>query len=76
MSESKALRTSNTIYFPPTMCADTTMTSTERLSLIMIDLLAVLKVPPKSSLIFNSQQELDTTITTFQSILDRDNPTS
>ena len=46
MSETKALRTSNTVDFFPTSCADPTMTATETLSMIMADLLAVLQTPP------------------------------
>ena len=55
ISKSKAPRISNTNFFPIT-CADPTMTATERLSLIMTDLLAALKAPPSPSPVFNSQQ--------------------
>lgn len=44
------------------------MTATERLSLIMTDLLAVLKSQPTPSPIYNSKQELATAITTLQLI--------
>ena len=47
------------------MCADSTMTATERLSLIVTDLLAVLNAQPKPSSVFISQQELATAITTL-----------
>ena len=76
MSETKAVRTSNTVDFFPTTCADPTMTATDHLLLIMTDLLAVLKAPLTPSPIFNSQQELATAITTLQSILGRDHTTS
>ena len=69
MSETKALRTSNTVDFSPTTCADPTMTATETLSMIMVDLLAVLQTPPKTSPVFNSQRELATAITTLQTLL-------
>ena len=72
MSETKALRTSNTVDFFPTTCADPTMTATETLSMIMADLLAVLQTPPKTSPVFNSQRELATAITTLQTPLVRD----
>ena len=75
MSEMKAVRVSNTVDFFPTTCADPTMTATDRLLLIMTDLLEVLKAPPIPSPIFNSQRELATAITTIQSILGRDNTT-
>ena len=75
MSETKALRISNTVDFFPTRCADPMMTATERLLLIMIDLLEVLKAPPTPSSIFNSQQELSTAITTLESILGQDHTT-
>ena len=75
MSESKALQISNTVDFFSTTCADSTMTAAEQLSLIMTDLLAVLKASPTLSPIFNSQRELATVITTLQSILGRDNNT-
>ena len=54
------------------MCADPTMNATKKLSLIMTDLLAVLKSPPTLAPVFNSQQELATAITTLQSILGSD----
>ena len=54
MSESKSIHISNTVYFFPTTCADPTMSAAEQLSLIMIDLLDVLKAPPTPSPIFNS----------------------
>ena len=54
-SELKALRISITIDFFITTCADPTMTAPERLSLIMADLLVVLKTPPTPYPIFNSQ---------------------
>ena len=69
MSGTKALRIFNTVDFFPTMCADPTMTATERLLLIMTDLLEVLKAPPTLSPIFNSQKKLATVLTTLQSIL-------
>ena len=69
MSETKAVRISNTVDFFPTTCADPTMTATDRLLLIMTDLLEVLKAPPTPSPIFNSQRESATAITTLQSIL-------
>ena len=47
MSETKASRTSNTVDFFPTTCADPTMTATETLSMIMADLLAVLQTLPR-----------------------------
>ena len=72
MSESKALCISNTVDFFPTTCADPTMTAAEQLSMIMTDLLDVLKAHPILSPIFNSQQDLATAITTVQSILGRD----
>ena len=75
MNETKALRILNTVDFFPTTCADPTMSATERLSLIMTDLLEVLKAPPTPSPIFNSQRELATAITTLQSILGRDHTT-
>ena len=57
MSETKALRTSNTVNFFLTTCADPTMTAIETLSMIMSDLLAVLQTPPPISPVFNSQRE-------------------
>ena len=51
------------------------MTATDRLSLIMTDLLEVLKAPPIPSPIFNSQRDLATAISTLQSILGRDHTT-
>ena len=74
-SETKAVRVSNTVNLFPTTFADPTMTATDRLSLIMTDLLEVLKAPKIPSPIFNSQRELTTAITTLQSILGRDNTT-
>ena len=75
MSETKALRISNTVDFFHTTCTDPTMSATEHLSLIMIDLLEVFKAPLTPSPIFNSQWELATAITTLQSILGRDHTT-
>ena len=75
MSESKALCISNTVDFFPTTCADPTMTAAEQLSMIMTDLLDVLKAHPILSPIFNSQQDLATAIATLQSILSRDHTT-
>ena len=75
MSKSKALQIVNTVDFFSITCADPTMTAAERLSLIMTDLLAILKAPPTPSRIFNSQRKLATAITTLQSILGGDNST-
>ena len=75
MSESKALRISNMMDFFSTTYADPTMSAAEQLSLIMTDLLEVLKAPPTPSPIFNSQRDLATAITTLQSILGRDHTT-
>ena len=75
MSESKALRISNTVDFFPTTCADPTMSAAGRLWMIITDLLDVLKAPPTPSPIFNSQWDLATAITTLQSILGRDHAT-
>ena len=65
MSETKALRMSNTVDFFPTSCAGPTMTATETLSMIMADLLAVLQTPPKTSPVFNHQRELATAVATL-----------
>ena len=64
-----------TVDFFPTTCADPTMTATDRLLLIMTDLLEVLKAPPTPLPIFNSQRDLATAISTLQSILGRDHTT-
>lgn len=72
MSETKALRISNTVDFFPTTCANPTMTATETLSMIMADMLAVLQTPPKTSPVFNSQRELATAVATLQTLLVRE----
>ena len=72
MSETKALQTSNTVDFFPTTCADPTMTATETLSMIMVDLLAVLQTLPKTSPVFNHQRELTTAVATLQTLLVRE----
>ena len=58
--------------FFPTTYVDPTMTAAERSSLIMTDLLTVLKTLPTPFPIFNSQQELATAKSTLQSTLGRD----
>ena len=75
MSETKVVRVSNTVDFSPATCADPTMTASDRLLLIMTDLLEVLKAPLTPSPIFNSQQDLTTPISTLQSINGRDHTT-
>ena len=72
MSETKALQTSNTVDFPHITYADLTMTTIETLSMIMSDLLSVLKLPPIISSVLNSKWELATAITTIQFIFIRD----
>ena len=72
ISETNSLQISNIVDFFPTTCADPTMTATETLSIIMVDLLAVLPIPPKTSQVFNCQRELATAIATLQTLLVRD----
>ena len=69
MSGTEALRTSNIVDFPPTTCADPKMAATDRLLMIMLDLLSVLKSAPTSYPICNSHQQLAIAITSLQSIL-------
>ena len=69
MRKWKAPGISNIVDFFPDICVDPTMTATEKLSLIMFD---VLQPPPKPSPIFNSQQELATVVTRLKLILGRD----
>ena len=68
MDTTKKIRQSNTVDFFPTTCEDPTITPTKTLSLIIKDLLTVLKEPPPMSPFLPQSLGLTTSVTALQSI--------
>ena len=62
MDTIKKIRQSNTVDFFPSICDDPTITPTETLSLIINDLLTVLKNPPPMSLFLPQSLGLTTAV--------------
>ena len=69
MDTTKKIRQSNTVDFFPTTTEDPTITPTETLSLIIEDLLTVLKYPPPMSPFLPQSLGLTTAVEALQSIL-------
>ena len=69
MPATRAARTSNTIKFFPTTCPFPTISSTDRIAMILTDLLAVLRDPPKSVPFLQQGTDLNEAILRLQTLL-------
>ena len=69
MDKTNKIRKSNTVDFFPSTCDDPTISPTETLSLIIEDLLTVLKDPPPMSPFQPQSLDLTKAIEALQSIL-------